>query len=702
MPSSRIRSVVFFIAVFFIVLAISCTAMIAAPQARPLATEIVYDDVLGPGWENWSWETAVDFANSSPVQNGNDSMAVTYNNAWAGLYLHSSTDLTPAEYSHLKFWIYGSDSGANDIKVQLYDENDNEAGDAVNITSTPGAWTLFELPIADFNYPAGRLISGVVWQERTGAAQPTYYLDDIMFVNINDTPTPTPTMTPTATPGAAPQHPFPQHVEYSPGSIKPNHRSQSQLDDDVRAFYDYWKSRYLMDAGTNDQGEQMYRVSYGDTNPDRTVSEGQGYGMLLTAIMAGYDAQAQVYFDGLWRYARAHPSDVDSRLMGWQIPPDPETGNDSAFDGDADIAYGLLLAHAQWGDAGDVDYLSEAQTYITAIKESTIGPDSHLTELGDWVVDGDGDGYNQWTPRSSDFMLGHFRTWGQAANDAAFWNQVIAAVQSDIDGIQANYSPNTGLLPDFIVRESATDHAPRPAPPNFLEGPHDGDYDYNAGRDPWRIGTDALLNNDAKSFAQTQKMANWIVQSTNGNPANIKPGYTLDGAPYDNYFTSFFVAPFGVGVMTTPEHQTYLNDLYDLIYNRHEDYYEDSVNLLSMLVMTGNFWDPFDAPAVAPDDVTISQAGTIMTLGWRHQTGNLHYQVWRDAAPYFDPGASGTLLDTLPAPGNAHMDYDDASLPADANAYYIICGINRPGDVSGNSSEVGVFRFPLVPGNSEE
>ena len=497
-----------------------------------------------------------------------------------------------------------------------------------------------------------------------------------------------------------PAHPFPQHVTYSPGSIKPSHRTQSQLDDDVRDFYDYWKSRYLVEAGTTADGKPMYRVSYGDTNPDRTVSEGQGYGMVITAIMAGYDAQARVYFDGLWYYSRAHPSDVDSRLMGWQVPPDPETGNDSAFDGDADIAYGLLLAHAQWGDDGDVNYLAEAQTYITAIKESTIGPESLLPELGDWVVDGDGDGYNQWTPRSSDFMPGHFRTYGRATGDEAFWDQVIAAVVSDVDGIQANYSPNTGLLPDFIVRESDTDHAPKPAPPNFLESPHDGHYDYNAGRDPWRLGTDALLNNDAVSFAQVQKMAHWIVQRTNGNPANIKPGYTLDGTPYDDYFTSFFVSPFGVGVMTTPEHQDYLNDLYDLVYQRHEDYYEDSVTLLSLLVMTGNFWDPFDAPAVAPDDVTIVQAGTTMTLGWTHKTGDLHYQIWRGAAPYFEPDASGHLLDTLPAPGDAQMSYDDATLPADATAYYLIRGVNRPGEVSGDSNRVGVFRIPLVPGES--
>ena len=666
-----------------------------ATYARPLDTEIIYDDVLGTGWGNWSWDTTVDFIHGAPVKNGYNAMAVTYNAAWAGLYLHTDTYLDPTDYTTLQFWLYGSPSASNAIAIQLYDQNLNQAGDSVNITSTPGTWTLFEIPLADFNLPAGSQISGILWQEYSGAVQPTFYMDDILFRNVNDTPTPT--ATPTATPGPPPQRPFPQHVAYAPGSIKPNHRSQGQLDNDVRGFYDYWKSQYLVEAGQTADGKPMYRVSYGADNPGRTVSEGQGYGMIITAIMAGHDPQAQVYFDGLWRFSRAHPSNHDSRLMAWQFP-ESSGGDASAYDGDADIAYGLLLAHAQWGsNTGDVNYLAEAQTIITAIKESTTGPTSHLPELGDWV-DPNGNPHNQWTPRSSDFLLGHFRTWGRATNDEAFWNQVVAAAQNDIEGIQTNYSPNTGLLPDFIVRETGG-YDPKPAPPYFLEGEHDGHYNYNAGRDPWRLGTDALLNNDPQSFAQTQKMANWIVQSTGGNPANIKAGYLLDGAPIGNYFTSFFVAPLGVGLMTTPQHQAYLNNLYDLVIQSRESYYEDSVALLSLLVMTGNFWDPFDAPAAAPDGVAISQAGTTMTLAWTHKTGNLHYQVWRSATPYFDPDVSGALLSVIPAPGTTHMSYVDSSLPADATAYYQVRGVNRPGHASAGSNETGVFRFSLTPGS---
>ena len=57
--------------------------------------------------------------------------------------------------------------------------------------------------------------------------------------------------------------PYPQHTQYAPGSILPNHRSQEQLDNDVRAFYDYWKSLFVIDAGISANGNQMYRIAFG-------------------------------------------------------------------------------------------------------------------------------------------------------------------------------------------------------------------------------------------------------------------------------------------------------------------------------------------------------------------------------------------------------------------------------------------------------
>ncbi len=407
---------------------------------------------------------------------------------------------------------------------------------------------------------------------------------------------------PTGPTGDVPRRPFPQHVAYAPGVMRPNHRTQAQLDDDVRAAYEHWKAQYLKSAGTTDDGEPLYRVSYGSTNPARTVSEGQGYGMIIVALMAGYDPDARTIFDGLWRFARAHPSNIDGRLMAWEVP-EPSDGASSAFDGDADMAYALLLADAQWGSDGDVNYRAAAETLITAIKASTIGPQSRLPLLGDWVEQYSDDEYTEYTVRTSDFMPAHFRAYGRFTGDAV-WQEVVSATQAAVTHVQTTYSPRTGLLPDFLTSTSADDHTLKSAAPGFLEGAHDGDYHYNAGRDPWRIGTDAVLNGDLTSWAQARKMAEWIVAATSGNPRAIRAGYSLDGTPTGDYFTTFFAAPFGVALMTT-DHQAYLNALYDAVRDTYEDYYEDSVTLLSLLVMSGNYWDP-----------TVDAVGNPFTMGF--------------------------------------------------------------------------------------
>ena len=77
---------------------------------------------------------------------------------------------------------------------------------------------------------------------------------------------PTPTAPPqevVETPREAIARPFPQHVTYAPNSILPNRRTQEQLDDDVRAYYDYWKANYVAEAGTHANGVTMYRVVLG-------------------------------------------------------------------------------------------------------------------------------------------------------------------------------------------------------------------------------------------------------------------------------------------------------------------------------------------------------------------------------------------------------------------------------------------------------
>ncbi|MGI9254902.1 MAG: glycosyl hydrolase family 8, partial [Thermomicrobiales bacterium] len=392
--------------------------------------------------------------------------------------------------------------------------------------------------------------------------------------------------------GATVGRPFPQHVAYPGAAVRIEHQTEAQQDAGVKAAYDRWKARYLAQHSTDGQGRPRYWV-LSETNPDRTVSEAMGFGMVIVATMAGYDPDAQPLFDGLWRMALAYPSCIDGRLMTWQVTGDTPTGGcDSAYDGDADMAYALLLAEQQWGNAGDFDYRAAFDRLIAGIKASTIGPQSRYPMLGDWVTPSGGT-FSQWTWRTSDVMPGHLRAWRQATGDAV-WDAALSVAQAGIERLQTVYAVGTGLLPDFAAPVSPGSQNSKPAPAGFLEGSTDGDYNYNAGRDPWRIGTDALLSNDATSLAQARRLAVWSRTTTGGNPANLRSGYHLDGTPLpgSNYFSTFFAAPFGVAAMTDPNGRPWLEALYDAVVDASEGYYQDSVTLLSLLVMTGNFWSP--------------------------------------------------------------------------------------------------------------
>src|SRR5437588_7964259 len=79
--------------------------------------------------------------------------------------------------------------------------------------------------------------------------------------------------------------PFPQLVSYFKGSIKPNHTSQHQLDGLTLNFYRQWQKRYIKAACKPGR----YFVWFERKGDIQSVSEGQGYGMMITVLMAGGD-----------------------------------------------------------------------------------------------------------------------------------------------------------------------------------------------------------------------------------------------------------------------------------------------------------------------------------------------------------------------------------------------------------------------------
>jgi beta-glucanase (GH16 family)/endo-1,4-beta-D-glucanase Y len=398
--------------------------------------------------------------------------------------------------------------------------------------------------------------------------------------------------------------PFPQHTKYVNGVIKPNYVSQQQLDNDVSKKYDEWKNRYLKKhPKKSDQYYVFYNLESVVTSANAvSCSEGHGYGMMITSLMAGYDSRAKEYFDGLFRFYKAHPSINNSALMAWQqiktsdgnIIDTPESasdnGNRSATDGDMDIAYGLLLADKQWGSSGKINYRSEAKAVINAIMAKDINPSKWSLKFGDWVDNSDAD-YGTAT-RPSDFMLSHLKVFQKVSGDAN-WAKVSEKTYSIINSIVSQYSPSTGLLPDFVVMKNGK-YAPAPA--NLLETDRDGYFSWNAARTPWRIPVDYLISGDKRAMKQIKTMNKWIQSKTKGDPKKIMSGYKLNGTDLkDSEGKIAYSAPFAVSAMVESGNQKWLNALWkDLVSSPtlSNTYYGNSIRLLCMITVSGNWWTP--------------------------------------------------------------------------------------------------------------
>lgn len=383
-----------------------------------------------------------------------------------------------------------------------------------------------------------------------------------------------------------PSRPFGSHlVPYAAGSLLPS--TQAARDAATQNFYDDWKATYLQ-AGCG--VGRFFVNTHGDTK-GRVVSEGQGYGMEMVALMAGYDPNAQAEFDGLYRYVQDHPSDYSPRLMAWSQDSSCSDvgGADSATDGDLSIAFGLLEADRQWGSAGAVDYLAEAKLVIGAIKTWEIDSATHLPNLGDWSRDSNK--YKHST-RPSDFMIDHFRAFATATGDAS-WTQVANSVESLVATMQSSYASKTGLLPDFVVDTTGT---PKPAPPDFLESRNDGKYSWNSCRTPWHLATDYLLSGDAGSLSAARKMSRWIQKATGGRPGKIVGGYTLGGSVLGHGWRELaFAAPFAVAASVDPAHAAWVDATWNNIVAKPigaGGYYGDSLKMQAMLVLSNNAWLP--------------------------------------------------------------------------------------------------------------
>jgi endo-1,4-beta-D-glucanase Y len=381
---------------------------------------------------------------------------------------------------------------------------------------------------------------------------------------------------------AAENRPFPMGLAY-PGCIKPATVDQAAMNKAVLDAWTAYKAKYLKAATSIPGGYYIEMRTTNAPDKDKSSSEATGYGMILTALLAGPkgEPEARTYFDGFFRLFDKNRSGTNSALMSFSVGPGENSHQNAATDGDMDIAYALLLADYQWGSGGAVNYLNEAKRIITeGIKKSEMGQASHRPTLGDWDKNG-------WNTRSSDWMAGHMTAFQKATGDS-FWGDARKAIFDLVKAMGAGFSSKTGLMPDFVVGDPA-----KPASPNFLEKETDGDYSWNACRFPLRMAVDYAHFRSAESKAAVDKISHWIIGAANGNPAAIMAGYKLDGTALVTYANMAFTAPLIASSIADAANQDFLNKGWAyLASTKQNEYYGDSIALLTLLLLSGNWWAP--------------------------------------------------------------------------------------------------------------
>ena len=153
---------------------------------------VIYDDALENSWANWSWSSTIDLSNTNFVHSSSKSISVTITAAWGALYLEHSA-LNSGSYSNLTFWINGGPTGGQQLQVT------GHAGGAqqlsTNLAALPAnAWQLVSIPLSTLGVANRTDLDGLWVWDRIGAAQATFYVDNMMLAT-NSIPPPAVTLT---------------------------------------------------------------------------------------------------------------------------------------------------------------------------------------------------------------------------------------------------------------------------------------------------------------------------------------------------------------------------------------------------------------------------------------------------------------------------------------------------------------------------
>jgi hypothetical protein len=157
------------------------------PTQAPVQSYVVFGDTLSLHWYDQSWTATVNYAASSPVHSGSNSISYSATAGWAALQLRTNSNLSTAPYSCLSFAMQATQAGQK-YGVYLRDSSWKNLTGALPLTlyggnPVPSQWALYTIPLADLK-GVNASVSNIVFQSFVGTNQPAVYLDEIKLVQI--------------------------------------------------------------------------------------------------------------------------------------------------------------------------------------------------------------------------------------------------------------------------------------------------------------------------------------------------------------------------------------------------------------------------------------------------------------------------------------------------------------------------------------
>lgn len=254
-----------------------------------------------------------------------------------------------------------------------------------------------------------------------------------------------------------------------------------------------------------------------------TVSEGIGYGMLLTYFNNDNDAYTR-----LWNYSRGFRAYNNLKLTPWITKSFmyDQIDNSSATDADLDIATSLIL---QYYKTGKNEYLQDALVIAGAIWDKEVNPTTLLIMSGDTEM---------WHAANPTYNLSYFspvalRLFAKV-DPSHNWEGVIDAMYAYMKKVQ---DAGTGVFPDWSDAEGVAVNPPNNAAGNDKTGYTYHTFNKESVRIPWRIAWDYYWFQEERALEVLTKLNKFIVEKSSGDPTAdalaIQYSWNLDvGADY--------------------------------------------------------------------------------------------------------------------------------------------------------------------------